>query len=162
MIEITRDSIGALFDDYSDMVFRVAFSIVKSREEAEDVVMDTFIALMKQTAFNDDGHIKAWLIRTAENKSINVVRSCRVRRNVPLDEMLENTLTAPLTENEHEILDMVLRLPDKLKATIYMFYYEGMSAVEIAQALNITEATVYKRLERGRAALKTKLKEEAI
>ncbi len=159
MITVSQESIGGLFDLYADMVFRVAFGILRNREEAQDVVMDTFIALMKQTAFNDEGHIKAWLIRTAENKSINVVRSARVRHNVPLDEELENTLTAPAHDRDGEVLDMVLRLPDKLKSIIYMFYYEDMSASEIAQALCISEGTVYKRLERGRKALKLSIEE---
>ena len=162
MVAVSKDSIGALFDEYADMVYRIALNIVRNVEEAQDIVMDTFVALMKQTEFADEGHIKAWLIRTAENKSINVVRSCRVRRSVPLDEVLENTLAAPLTESESELLDMVMRLPEKLRTTVYMFYYEDMSAAEIAKALGITEATVYKRLERGRKTLKTDMEGAAI
>lgn len=162
MVAVSRESIGGLFDRYADMVYRIALNIVHSREEAQDVVMDTFVALMKQTEFADEGHIKAWLIRTAENKSINVVRSCRVRRSVPIDEVLENTLAAPLTEGENELLDAVMHLPEKLRTTIYMYYYEDMSASEIAKALRISEATVYKRLERGRKALRTDLEGAAV
>lgn len=162
MIAITRDSISGLFDRYSDMVYRISLNIVRNCEEAQDVVMDTFVALMKQDTFNDENHIKAWLIRTAENKSLNVISSARMRRNQPLDEVLENTLAAPLTEGEYDVLDLVMRLPDKLKTTIYMFYYEDMSAAEISAALGISEATVYKRLERGRSSLKTSLEGDAI
>lgn len=162
MVAVSRENIGALFDAHADMVYRIALNIVRNVEEAQDIVMDTFVALMKQTEFSDEGHIKAWLIRTAENKSVNVVRSCRVRRSVPLDEVLENTLAAPLTEGESELLDMVMRLPEKLRTTVYMFYYEDMSAAEIASALGITEATVYKRLERGRKTLKIDLEGAAI
>lgn len=162
MIAITRDSISGLFDRYSDMVYRISLNIVRNCEEAQDVVMDTFVALMKQDTFNDENHIKAWLIRTAENKSLNVISSARMRRNQPLDEVLENTLAAPLTEGEYDVLDLVMRLPDKLKTTIYMFYYEDMSAAEISAALGISEATVYKRLERGRSSLKISLEGDAI
>lgn len=162
MIAITRDSISGLFDRYSDMVYRISLNIVRNCEEAQDVVMDTFVALMKQNTFNDENHIKAWLIRTAENKSLNVISSARMRRNQPLDEVLENTLAAPLTEGEYDVLDLVMRLPDKLKTTIYMFYYEDMSAAEISAALGISEATVYKRLERGRSSLKISLEGDAI
>lgn len=162
MIAITRDSISGLFDRYSDMVYRISLNIVRNCEEAQDVVMDTFVALMKQDTFNDESHIKAWLIRTAENKSLNVISSARMRRNQPLDEVLENTLAAPLTEGEYDVLDLVMRLPDKLKTTIYMFYYEDMSAAEISTVLGISEATVYKRLERGRSSLKISLEGDAI
>lgn len=162
MIELSCDSISSLFDRYSDMVYRISLNIVRNCEEAQDIVMDTFVALMKQAQFNDEAHIKAWLIRTAENKSINVMKSARVRRNQPLDEVLENTLSAPLSEGEHDLLDMVMRLPDKLKSTLYMFYFEDMKAEEIAQALGVSETTVYKRLERGRSSLKISLEGDAI
>jgi len=121
-----------------------------------------FMALMKQSGFNDEGHIKAWLIRTAENKAINVVRSARITKTQPLDELLANTVSSPLSGSEHDVLDMVMRLPDKLKTTVYMYYYEDMSAAQIADILKISENTVYKRLERGRSALKTDLEGEVI
>lgn len=162
MINITQDTVGGLFDKYSDMVYRIALNIVKSREEAQDIVMDTFLALTRQEYFESDSHAKAWLIRTAQNKSLNVMKSGRIRRNVPIDEVLENTLSAPANDSEHELLDLVLRLPDKLKTTVYMFYYEDMTAAQIAETLGISENTVYKRLERGRSALKISLEEDAI
>ncbi len=162
MVVVSKDMIGELFDSYSDTVYRVALNIVRNREEAQDVVMDVFMALMKQPSFNDEGHIKAWLIRTTENKSINVVKSARVRKTRPLDELLENTLSASLSEQEHEVLDMVMHLPDKLKTTVYMYYYEDMSAEEIAKILGINTNTVYKRLQRGRNVLKMNLEGEAI
>ena len=162
MIVVSKEMIGAAFDSYSDMVYRIALNIVRNREEAQDIVMDVFMALMKQSGFNDDGHIKAWLIRTAENKAINVVRSARITKTQPLDELLANTVSSPLSGSEHDVLDMVMRLPDKLKTTVYMYYYEDMSAAQIADILKISENTVYKRLERGRSALKTDLEGEVI
>ena len=162
MILMTRDKAGELFDAYADMVYRIALNIVKSPEEAQDIVMDTFTALIRQECFNDENHIKAWLIRTSENRSLNVMKSGRIRRNIPLDELLENTLSSPASESEYELLDMVMRLPEKLRTTLYMFYYEDMAAAEIAQTLGISENTVYKRLERGRSSLKISLEGDAI
>lgn len=162
MIFVTQDSVSSLFDSYADMVYRIAVNIVKCREEAQDIVMDTFTALIRQESFESNDHAKFWLIRTAENKSLNVLKSGRVRRNVPLDELLENVLSSPPTDSEYDLLDLVMRLPDKLKTTIYMFYYEDMTAAQIASALGISENTVYKRLERGRSSLKISLEEDAI
>ncbi len=162
MVVVSKEMIGDSFDSYADMVYRIALNIVRNREEAQDIVMDVFMALMKQSSFNDEAHVKAWLIRTAENKAINVVKSARIRRTQPLDELLENTLSAPLNEQEHEVLDMVMRLPDKLKTTVYMCYFEDMSAEEIGEALGISANTVYKRLERGRNVLKMNMEGEAI
>lgn len=162
MIMITQDTMSELFDKHADMVYRIALNIVKNREEAQDIVMDTFATLIRQDCFNSSEHAKAWLIRTAENKSLNVIKSARIRRNIPLDELLENTLSSPATEAEHDILDLVMRLPEKLRTTIYMYYYEDMPAADIASVLSISENTVYKRLERGRSLLKMDLEGDAI
>lgn len=110
MINLTQDTVGGMFDKYADMVYRIALNIVKSREEAQDIVMETFLALIKQEYFESGDHVKAWLIRTAQNKALNVMKSGRIRRNVPLDEFLENTLSAPASDSEHELLDLVMRL----------------------------------------------------
>lgn len=162
MIKTDHGSVSAWFDAYADMVYRIALNIVKNREEAQDIVMDTFTAMIRQEGFSSENHAKAWLIRTAENKSLNVMKSGRIRRNVPLDELLENTLSTPATESEHDLLDLVMRLPYKLKTTVYMYYYEDMTAADIARILEISENTVYKRLERGRCALKIDLEADAI
>lgn len=111
MINLTQDTVGGMFDKYADMVYRIALNIVKSREEAQDIVMETFLALIKQEYFESGDHVKAWLIRTAQNKALNVMKSGRIRRNVPLDEFLENTLSVPASDSEHELLDLVMRPP---------------------------------------------------
>ena len=66
MINLTQDTVGGMFDKYADMVYRIALNIVKSREEAQDIVMETFLALIKQEYFESGDHVKAWLIRGAE------------------------------------------------------------------------------------------------
>ena len=55
MINLTQDTVGGMFDKYADMVYRIALNIVKSREEAQDIVMETFLALIKQEYF-ESGH----------------------------------------------------------------------------------------------------------
>lgn len=62
----------------------------------------------------------------------------------------------------NEVLDLVMRLPEKIRTTVYMFYYEDMPAADIAGILGISENTVYKRLERGRSMLKIDLEGDAI
>lgn len=55
MINLTQDTVGGMFDKYADMVYRIALNIVKSREEAQDIVMETFLALIKQGVFRERG-----------------------------------------------------------------------------------------------------------
>lgn len=162
MLSITSGVITELFDMYADMVYRISLNILKNPEEAQDVVMDVFTTLLHTVSFNDTQHVKAWLIKTAEHRSLNALKSARMRRNIPFDEQLENTLTSSLNESEFEVLDSVMRLPEKLRTTIYMYYYEDMDADEIAKILGISKNTVYKRLERARGLLKSGLEGAAI
>lgn len=162
MMIMDSDVVAELFGRYSDMVFRIALNILRNTEEAQDVVIDVFMAMMKQGQFNDERHVKGWLIRTTEHKAINVTKTARMRRVQPMDEILENTLVAPVGIEEREVLDLVMRLPEKLKTTVYMYYFEDMNAAEIAEVLGIGENTVYKRLERGRGILKADMEGDAI
>lgn len=119
--------------------------------------MDCFSAAIHHSGgFNDEKHLKNWLMRMAEHRALNVVKSARVKRSVPLEEA--EAVAAPQKAHS-ELLDTVMRLPDIVKTVVYMFYYEDMPAADIAQALCISENTVYKRLAKGRKLLKISLEE---
>lgn len=157
MFRITHENASVVFRQNANSVYRVALGIVRSPEEAEDILMECFTAAISHGEFNDEKHLKYWLMRMAEHRALNVVQSARVKRSVPLEEAGEQP--AP-QESANELLDIVLRLPDMLKTVVYMFYYEDMPAADIAKALDISENTVYKRLVRGRKLLKLTLEEE--
>ena len=61
---------------YQDNLFRIAFSICQNREDAEDVVQETFLRYHSNAMdFNDEMHIRAWLIRVTINQSKNILRT---------------------------------------------------------------------------------------
>lgn len=156
VFQITQENAAAVFRQYANMVYRIALGIVKVPEEAEDILMECFTAAAAHGGFNDETHMKYWLIQMAEHRALNVVKSARVKRSVPLDEAVE--VAAP-QKRENELLDTVMSLPELFRTVIYLFYYEDMPAAEIAYALDITENTVYKRLAKGRKLLKLTLEE---
>lgn len=157
MFQITHENASALFRQYANAVYRIALGIVRSPEEAEDILMDCFSAAIHHAGgFNDENHLKNWLMRMAEHRALNVVKSARVKRNVPHEAAEE--VAAP-QKAQNELLDTVMKLPDIVKAVIYMFYYEDMPAADIAKTLCISENTVYKRLAKGRKLLKISLEE---
>ena len=157
MFQITHENASAIFRQYANAVYRIALGIVRSPEEAEDILMDCFSAAIHHYGgFNDEKHLKNWLMRMAEHRALNVVKSARVKRSVPLEEA--EAVVAPQKAHS-ELLDTVMRLPDIVKTVVYMFYYEDMPAADIAQALCISENTVYKRLAKGRKLLKISLEE---
>ena len=156
VFQITQENAAAVFRQYANLVYRIALGIVKIPEEAEDILMECFTAAAAHVGFNDETHMKYWLIQMAEHRALNVVKSARVKRSVPLDEAVE--VAAP-QKRENELLDTVMSLPELFRTVIYLFYYADMPAAEIAYALDITENTVYKRLAKGRKLLKLTLEE---
>lgn len=148
-----------LMERYKDNLFAVAFSICKNTADADDVVQDTFIqyhTLNKQ--YDNEQHIKAWLIRVAINRAKDFNRSYLRRVSVPLEEHMESmTFETPEAEN---LFEKVMKLPEKYRIVIHLFYYEDYTIHEIAELLKVTESNVKVRLTRGRKLLRTVLKEE--
>lgn len=145
-----------LADRYKNHLFAAAFHICKNAADAEDAVQETFLQyLITETQFENEQHIRAWLIRVAINKAKDISRSLWRNKSVPLEDyMAELTFETP----ESEILfEQVMRMPEKYRIVIHLFYYEDYSVREIAGILNLTENNVKVRLNRGRKLLRKKM-----
>lgn len=156
---MSDDEYNRIVNQYADIVYRVALSYSKSSHDAEDVVQSTFMKLLiKEVSFQDEDHIRKWLIRVAVNACKDLHMSFW-RRNV---DSIEEMQSEPefTTEERSSLYDTVMELPVKYRIVIHLFYYEGYSAKEIAGLLHIREATVRTRLVRARKQLKQMLKED--
>lgn len=91
--------IRILMERYQNHLYRIAFSICQNREDAEDVVQDTFpqYHILKKE-FEDETHIRAWLMRVAINKSRNIVRAFWRKHRQSLESYMEE-LDFPDTES---------------------------------------------------------------
>ncbi|MBR1455899.1 MAG: sigma-70 family RNA polymerase sigma factor [Oscillospiraceae bacterium] len=156
-LQRTGRSLRDLYEEHIQTVYRVAFLYVKNKPDSEDVVQDTFVQLIRQIqagkVFDSPAHERAWLIVTASNTAKNLLRR-RYRSDLDLADYPE--LAAP-AQRRGELLDAICALPDPYKTVIYMFYYEGYSAKEIAGYLGVPAATVRTRLARARKRLKLEL-----
>lgn len=148
-----------LMERYKDNLFAVAFHVCKNAADADDVVQETLIQYHTTTKqFDSEQHIKAWLIRVAINRSVNVTRSWWRRQSVPLEDYME-TLAFETPEAE-TLFQTVMGLPEKYRVVIHLFYYEDYSVREIADILQTSEGNVKVRLTRARKLLKNTLKED--
>lgn len=148
-----------LMDKYKDNLFAVAFNVCKNAADADDVVQETFIQYhASEKQFENEQHIKAWLIRVAINRAVNITRSFWRRQSLPLEDYIQ-TLTFE-TPEAGTLFEQVMRLPEKYRVVLHLFYYEDYAAREISEILNISENNVKVRLTRGRKLLKKALKEE--
>lgn len=154
-----KQPVNELFEKYQNNLYAAAFNVCRDAEDAKDVVQDTFIQyhLLKKD-FDNEQHIRAWLIRVAINKAKNMNRTFWRKNKVPLEEYIE-TLAFETPESE-ELFETVMKLPEKYRIVIHLFYYEDYTIHEIADILKISESNVKVRLSRGRVMLKEKLQEE--
>jgi RNA polymerase sigma-70 factor, ECF subfamily len=165
--------------ELADQVYRVARRLVGSREEAEDLVQETYArAFRSWRSFTPGTNMRAWLLRILTN--LNVDRGRRIQRtpaSQPLEESdyyLANKVASAAGETALEEEQVVERLSQdsivKALADIQPQFREVVVLVDIgdftyadaAQILDVPIGTVMSRLHRGRRALKQKLAEEAV
>ena len=154
-----REELTLLMERYKDNLFAAAFSICKNAADADDVVQETFLQYYKTNKqFESEQHIKAWLIRVAVNKAKNINSSFWRQKSVCLEDYIE-TLTFEAPE-DGTLFEEIMKLPEKYRIVIHLFYYEDFSVREIADILKIGTGNVKVRLTRGRRLLKKALKED--
>lgn len=142
------------FENYSDMVYRLAFVRTGNKSDADDVLLEVFLRLMKNSQkIKNETHLKAWLLRVTVNCSHSLTAALRRRRQVEYNESCFGE-----TAEENRVLPAVMALRPQQKTVIYMHYYEGYSVEEISHICSIPVGTVKSRLARAREALRKELK----
>ena len=150
----TARSTYDIYREHLNTVYRVAFTYMKNPFDAEDAAQETFARLIRSgQRFRTPEKEKAWLIVTVSN-----ICKDMLRRHYRSDRSLEDYehLAAPAHEID-QTMEAILALPEKYKTVVYLFYYEGYTAREIAKLLGEKPNTVSTRISRARRLLKTML-----
>lgn len=143
----------------SDSVYRLAYSLVKNRADADDIYQDVFVRYMrKKPRFQSAEHEKAWFMRVTINCCKNFWKSPWIQRRTAL-EGDEEPAGEPRSENQL-LVETVKRLPEKYRIVIHLFYYEELSAEEIGKITGAMASTVRTRLTRARRMLRSLLEKE--
>lgn len=154
---MTEEVFCRYYEKYRNTVYSVVFNYVQNVEDTADLMQEVFLKfLYTDTEFLSEEHMKAWLIRVSINHCKNHFRSIKNRKNTTLDEDI------PYYDetSDNELLQFVMKLPEKYRIPVHLFYYEEYSVKEIANVLDMPEATVKVRLKRGREKLGKKLVKE--
>lgn len=142
---------------YSNMILRLCFTYSLGRADAQDVCQNVFLKLMQsERRFDSEGETRAFIIRITVNECKDLLKSGWRRRSVPLDELIAQQVPS-LPETDGAVLAAVQRLPVKYRQAVYLYYYEGYSAEEIAAMTDAKPAAVRQWLVRARAKLKNEL-----
>lgn len=151
-----EQKIKAALEEYADMIRRICFLYLKNYHDVEDVFQDVFLKYaLRDEPFESHSHEKAWLIRVATNSCKDMLKSFFRRKVTSIEDLTIEP--SYVSEESKDVLHAVIQLPEKYRIVIYMFYYEGYSAVEIAKMLGKKENTIYTWLSRARTQLKSSL-----
>lgn len=154
-----EDFITEAVNTYSDMIYNIALHITCNSEDAFDVCQDVFLRLHKnKSKIKDNEHLKAWVLRTAINCARSYCTQGYRKNTVPIDDVPETEFA--FTNKFDETINLVMRLPEKYRVVINLFYYQELSVEEIAEILNIKKSNVKTRLSRGRKFLEKIIREE--
>lgn len=156
------DAVDKALSLFGNDILRLAYSYLKNRDDAEDVVQETMIRLFQSDAvFENEQKAKSWLLRVAANLCRDLLKSASHKRETSIPEGYDVAAEEkPGPENESEVLRAVLNLPEKYRSVIHLYYYEEYSTREIAGITGKKEATVRSLLKRGREKLGKALKGE--
>ena len=152
-----REAFDDIFDQYSRVMHRTAYRIVKDPDIAEDAVQDAFIlAWQRLPSLRESGALRSWLLRIVVNQCISFKR--RLARSTMFIRQSfseqETDLASQITnyyegymERNWDLAQAIENLPAKQQMVIALHYYQGMTLPEISQALQISENTLKKRIQ---------------
>lgn len=161
--EAAVNDVEGLVRQHARLVFQVAYSVLRNREDAEDAAQETFLRLLrKKDELDKIEDARLWLARVAWRCAVDRVRK---RPEQPLDDVVEQVAAGGAGAEQQAIErqmkalleEMVARLPRDLRDVVRLATVEEMSGADIAALLEIPEASVRTRLFRARQLLREKM-----
>ncbi len=160
-----KQKVEQLVAAFYDPLYRYAYRLSGSPQEAEDLTQETFCqANHKLGQLRDESRAKAWLFSILRNTYLHRVRSARQENRVPFDNLgdIPERPTEPLPEVDVVQLQRALGdLPETFRTPVILYYFEDFSYREIADQMEVPLGTVMSRLARAKAFLRQRLLQPA-
>lgn len=159
-----------LYQQHAASIFMYVRQHTQRREDAEDILVDTFLAALEEPRFKQFSEKEqvSWLWRVARNKTIDTYRRAQIRRSVPLEEITEtifddeertperSVLRLEEEEGVHKLLE---RLTPSQQEVVHLRFGYGLRCAEIASIVGKREAAVRTMLSRAMNVLRIVAKE---
>ena len=162
--------VTALVEEYSATIYRVAYSVTRNAADAEDVVQETFLRVLRHSEkLTEVRDYRVWLVRIAWNLVLDRKRRAKTRPQTDDFEEVARVLPAGDLSAEKmvitgqrysRILHLIDTLPHNEREVLLLSAVKELSTVEIALVLKTTESTIRSRLYRARHALAAMLEKE--
>lgn len=144
----------------SDTVYRLAYALVRTRADADDIYQEVFLRYVRKApVFDSAEHEKAWFMRVTVNCCKNFWKSPWTQRRSAYEGDAPER-EAPAADGDQFLIETVRQLPEKYRVVIHLFYYEELSVEEIGRITQSKASTVRTRLTRARRELKSLLGEK--
>lgn len=151
--------VNRAIEQYADTVRRLCMIHLKNYADTEDIFQTVFLKYaLSSVAFESPKHETAWIVRVTLNACKDLLKSFSRSRSISLETLIEEP--AQIDQSHREVLEAVLALPEKYRIAIYLHYYEGYTAPEIAKLTKRKVNSVYTLLNRGKSMLKESLEDE--
>lgn len=156
------DELDRMYREFAPLVYRTAWGVLGSREDADDVVQTVFINLLGRESLANIRNLKAYLYKAAVTASISVLRAKR-RRPILVDDAALLEVPTPSRDSsfDEETYARLSRAIEKLSAdaaaVVLLRYLQNKSLTDIAKELGLSRTAVALRLFRSRARLRALL-----
>lgn len=155
-------ALGGLAEQYAPQMYRLAFCLLKSEEEARDAAGDVFVKLYESPEKIPVQGFKPWLMKVVYNHCLDLLRRRKTwQRLLPrllgysqAEQEPDPAEAAANAEERLNVRQALLRIPDKERAALVLRYYQELSYDEISEVLGVPASLVGTWLHRGKARMK--------
>lgn len=149
-----HETFTTLVRQYTPNMYRLSYGILRSGADAEDAVGEAVLKAWENLgSLKKPERFKAWIMQITANEARKIYR--HTKKMSYMESMEE--MAPVFADDHHELWDAVMKLDERYRAVIILYFYESLSLKEIARALHIAEGTVKSRLSRGKRLLKEML-----
>lgn len=147
-----KDFFARELEAHSGMLYRVAYTILRNDDACKDALQDAALrAWEKRSTLREEQYFRTWITRILINTCYNTRK--KQRRVISFEEIAEPSVPPP-DPSLHWALQS---LPETLRLPLMLYYSEGLSYLEIAQALRLPSSTVRGRIHRAKGQLRKEL-----
>jgi RNA polymerase sigma-70 factor (ECF subfamily) len=153
-----EDALAQLIDRHWQRAYTVAYHLTKDADRAEDVAQETFVKLLDAaSSFDPERAFRPWFFQILRNQARMALRSSKRRQGHEARAARLDRSGATVSDEAEAVHVGLATLPSKQREPIVLHYLQGLTVLEVAEALGWPKGTVASRIRRGVAAMRDSL-----
>jgi len=150
---VVRSGLDALFDTEYEPMYRLAFAMLGSDRDAEEIVQDAFLAIGRrwESLDNPGGYLRVSVVNGARKQIRSRIRSANAEKRI------RATVSSSSADDDSYLLDVLDALPERQRVAVVLTYYSGLNSTEVGELLDCPPATVRSLVSRALAQLRKEM-----